>query len=171
MSREFKILLIILAVVVLLTFTAYKAVPILSAKQAFQQALNSYDKSIVENCERIYRLETGNFLSGQYTSSYSPGMEPSTGISSYPYGWNSLQAFWDSNTDYKPVGLTYLSQGTYIVFSSAEAGIMTVCEWLSNNNNVPALWFSTDVDALLPGSSIKYSDAIANITPSFTDET
>src|SRR5271157_3427062 len=115
MNKDFKILIIVLIFVVVIFFTVKKIIPMLDAKTAFQKALGFYDTPIVENCEKIYRLETNNFLSGQYTGSYSAGMEPASGVTAYPYGWTSLQSFWDSNPLYKPVGLlNYTESGTGI---------------------------------------------------------
>jgi|SRR5208282_1019601 len=170
MDKDFKILIIILVIVAVLTFSIYKGMPILSAQQAFQKALNDYDQGIVENAEKIFRLETNNFLSGQFTGSYSPGMEPAAGVTDYPYGWTSLQPFWDANPDYTPTGLdNFTENGTgiykpYICFPTVEAAIYTVCEKLRLNGNDPGAWFSTD-----PTLKANYVAKLNNITPYFSE--
>jgi hypothetical protein len=138
-------------------------------KQALKKALNDYDADIVANCERIFRLESGNFTSGQFLGTYSPGMEP-FGIN-YPYGWNSLQPFWDLYPEYKPVGLkTYTENGTgirkqFIQFPSVEAGVFSLCNWLVLFSNNPGRWFSTEITA-----QNSYNDKINKINATYTNE-
>ena len=172
MSKDFKILLLILIITIILTFTAYKVMPILDAKTAFQKALNDYSNDIVSNAEKIFRLETNNFLSAQFTGTYSPGMEPAgDNVNAiYPYGWTSLQSFWDANPNYKPIGLKiYTENGTgiqkpFIQFPSVEAAIYTVCEKLNLNGDIPAAWFSTD-----PTLQASYQAKLDGIDASFTN--
>lgn len=159
-----------IAIIILFLFLIYrKVMPILSMKQALKKALNSFDTSIVENCERIFRLESGNFTSGQFLGTYSPGMEPAS--PNFPYGWNSLKDFWLEHSEYKPVGLkTYTENGTgikkqFIQFPTIEAGVMTICQWLAIFGNNPGRWFSTEIDL-----QTSYNDKINGINATYTDE-
>ena len=164
--KKIYITLITFIIIIILT---YKGMPILSAKNAFKKALNLFDIDIVVNAEKIFRLETNNFLSNQFTGTFSPGMEPAAGVTIYPFGWKSLKPFWDANPNYRPTGLkNYTENGTGIVkpfikFPSVEAAVMTVCTKLEINGNNPGAWFSNDSNL-----QSDYETKLSNINPSFT---
>jgi len=167
-----KKLFIILLIVIILTFTVWKMKPILDIKAAFIKAKNDYELDVVVNAEKIFRLETNNFLSNQFTGTFSPGMEPAgDNVLTYPYGWTSLKSFWDNYPDYKPIGIkTYTENGTgikkpFIQFPSPEAAVYMLCEKLTLNGNNPGAWFSTD--AALQAS---YEQKLNGIDSSFTNE-
>lgn len=168
MNKTTKYSLILIGIILVLFLSYKKIMPILDAKTAFKKALEVYDYDIVVNCEKIFRLETNHFLSGQFTGTYSPGMEPAKGVTTYPYGWKSLQSFWDLYPEYKPIGLKiYTENGTgikkpFIQFPSVEAAIFTVCNKLVLNGNNPGAWFSNDANAQLA-----YEQKLSNINPSF----
>jgi hypothetical protein len=168
-DTQIKIICTIIVIVMLILVFFKKVKPMLDMKSSLKKALDAYDATIVENCERIFRLESGNFTSGQFLGTYSPGMEPASPI--YPYGWNSLKDFWDSNNPYKPIGIkTYTENGTgirkqFIQFPTVEAGVFTVCEWLTIFENNPGRWFSTDVIG-----QANYNIKINGINATYTDE-
>lgn len=58
--------------------------------QAFETAKQLNNSSILEmnDIERLFRLETGHFKSGQFADGFAAGMVASSSI--YPFGWNSL---------------------------------------------------------------------------------
>lgn len=169
MNKSTKYTLIIIGIMLFLFLTYKKVIPMLSASQALKKALLSYDTSIVENCEKIFRLETNNFLSGQFTGTFSPGMEPASGVTKFPYGWTSLKSFWVNNPTYSPIGLkTYTENGTgikkpFIQFPSVEAAIFTLCEKLYLNGNNPGAWFSND-----PAAQLTYEAKLDKINATFT---
>jgi hypothetical protein len=166
MNKSTKYALIIIGIIIVLFLTYKKVMPILDAKAAFKKALTVYDFDVVVNCEKIFRLETNNFLSGQFTGTYSPGMEPAT--LTYPYGWSSLKPFWDDYPEYKPIGLkNYTENGTginkpFIQFPTPEAAIFTVCNRLVLNGNNAGAWFSNDEIA-----QATYEAKLTNINASF----
>jgi hypothetical protein len=122
--------------------------PIFAFKLAIKMAVNKYSKAIAVNCEKIFRLESGNFKSGQFLGTFSPGMQNTT--ESYPFGWTSLKPFWDKYQGYKPTGLkVFTENGTgkqvsFIQFPNVEGAVMTVCEFLKIHDNNGARWFSLD---------------------------
>jgi len=111
-------------------------------KLTIKKALTIYVTPVVQNAEKMFRLESGNFTSGQFLRDYGAGME---GFSdSYPYAWTSLKPFWDANPDYMPTGLDLKGAPTnskgFIKFPSFEAAFMTLCYWLDNHNNDTLKW-------------------------------
>jgi hypothetical protein len=157
-------------IVILFAYALYiKIYPIIAMKKSLKKATEIFDLSIVQNCERIYRLESGNFTSSQFLGTYSAGMEPAA--PSYPFGWKSLQPFWDEHTSYKPTEIkSYRETATgitkqFIKFPTVEAGVMTLCYWLTLNNNNPGRWFSTDGQ-----NQTTYNEKISNIQPVYTNE-
>jgi hypothetical protein len=85
--------------------------------------------------EKIYRLETNHFKSGQFLQGYSAGMEKFN--DSFPYGWTSLKQFWINNPSFKPIGFTINTEGgtgikkTFLKFKTPEAAIKTLYYFLS----------------------------------------
>lgn len=138
-------------------------------KEAFEQLIKAYGRPIAESVERIYRLETANFRSGQFRNTYGAGMEATKKSGNkFPYGWKSLTALW-SDSDLKPVGTwsavensTTLAQSAgvkhYIKFPSLYAGLAAVAEIMKRRGNDPGKWFS------LSGSA-DYKKLADSITP------
>lgn len=168
-DKNIRIIATVLIVLIVGYGLFYKFSPMISMKQALKKALLDYDKSVVENCEKIYRLESNNFMSGQFLGTYSAGMEPAA--LNYPWGWNSMKPFWDLYPEYKPIGLkTYRENGTgiskqFIQFPSVEAGVFSMCNWLTLFNNNPGRWFSTDAT-----NQLVYNEKINKINATYTNE-
>jgi hypothetical protein len=161
--------------VLLLIYVSYhKIKPMLNARQALKKALDYYSREIVENCEKIYRLETNNFLSGQFSSSYSAGMNPAFNGKdwslTFPYGWNSLKDFWTNNPHWAPIGVkNFMENSTghvipFISFDGPEGGVMTLCEILKMRGNEPGSYFSTD-----SAKAAEYEQKLDSINPSWTE--
>jgi hypothetical protein len=166
-EKNVKILVTVLLISLLL-FAAYiKLSPIYYMKKAIKKALNYFDTDVVANCEKILRLESGNFTSGQFLGTYSAGMEPAS--PTYPYGWNSLKNYWDTHPEYKPIGIkSYTENGTgirkqFIQFSTVEAGVFTLCQWLTIFENNPGRWFSLNIS-----EQTSYNEKISKINATFT---
>jgi hypothetical protein len=170
MKRQTIIIIVIIAFVLIIGyFTFLKLRPMIAFKIAIQKASKFYSKEILSNVEKIYRLESANFTSGQFLGTWSPGMEKAKDV--YPYGWTSLRPYWDANPLVKPVGLkTFTENGTgikktFIKFPTLNAGVFTLCKWLQNNGNKPAKWFSTNT-----ASMANYQKKLDNINSSITNE-
>lgn len=170
MKKPLIIFSIILLIIILVYFGLKKLYPMMEIKLAIKKALKSYDKSIVENAERIYRKETRHFQSGQFLGTYSAGMEKFS--DTYPYGWLTLhKKFWSLSPLYKPTGLkTYTENNTgikktFIKFPNFEAGFMTLCAFLEINGNRAGRWYSTNPDSIL-----KYTAQLMTLEPKITNE-
>jgi hypothetical protein len=169
MKNISKILIAIAAGLIVLLIIL-KVKPILAFKLAAQRALKIYPRDVVENMERIFRLETAHFTSGQFKGTYSPGMEKF--YDKYPYGWNTIaKIIWNVAPKYKPIGLQTFTENrtgikkTFIKFPSVEASVMTVCAFLQYFNNNPGRWFSLDKN-----KQDKYNESINKINPEISNE-
>lgn len=160
---------IIISIVVLLTTVTIFKMHDIKFKLAARKLLKKYPRSIVENVERIYRLETNHFKSGQYKKTYSPGMEMHS--DNYPYGWTGSLKLWSKNPHYKPIGFVTMREGgtnipkTFLKFASLEAAMFTLADYLSRYNNNPGRWYSLNQSA-----QERYLRSINKITPHYTDE-
>lgn len=137
---------------------------------AVKKALTMYPRAIVENAERIFRLETNHFKSGQFLGTLSPGMEKFGNI--YPYGWNTVHTIiWKNSPQYAPIGFETFTENrtgikkTFLKFPNMTASLITVCAFLQYYNNVPGRWFSTNAN-----QQATYNKSIAGITPKITNE-
>jgi hypothetical protein len=161
------LVLLFIAVVYLILTKMFKTILI---KQSFQKAKSHYSDDIVRNAERIYRLETNHFKSGQFQGSGSAGMEKAA--DSFPYGWNSLKTFWNENLAYRPIGFKpYTESGTgktkyFLNFPTIEGGVMTVCEVLKLRGNNAGAWYSTDAT-----KQAQYNNSLKLINTPYTDAT
>jgi hypothetical protein len=64
-----------------------------------------YKYEVLAKLEQLYRLETGNFKSGQYKACGSPGMEIAGNVKKFPYGWKSVKTFYEK-FKIKPYGIS-----------------------------------------------------------------
>jgi hypothetical protein len=123
---------------------------------------DQFGKSIAKNTERIYRLETRNFTSGQYMAGRSAGMEATQ--DAFPYGWSSLKNMWMANPNLKPIGLDLWESDSggrpdvnFIVFPNLYAGAVALAQTLKNRGNKPGSWFSKD-----PQQQASYERVLSN---------
>lgn len=119
-----------------------------------------YGPDIAKNVERIYRLETSHFKSGQYLSTGSAGMIPTA--KTFPYGWGSLAELWKNTPESAPVGVVRYCAGgkiyPYLAFRNFY-GFVPVAEKLKRNNNNAGSWYSTD-----PAQQAVYSGMVKTIS-------
>lgn len=111
---------------------------------AFSIALANYPLAIVQNAEKIYKLETGNYTSTIWKKTKGAGAEASN--TQFPYGWSNFTTFW-SIPWLRPIGLYSVNGNNYIKFPTFTAGLLFVCKFLSLNGNNPGAWNSTDAIA------------------------
>lgn len=118
-------------------------------KTAFKQLSKVYSKEILQNVERIYRLETANFSSGGFLYTFGAGMEVGGGNRKFPYGWYSLQSFWEKNTHIAPITTFAMNENqtgkkkVFLVFPSLLAGMNTLAQLLTIRHNDAASWYAT----------------------------
>ena len=139
-------------------------------KAALKKVVAKYGLDIASNVEKIFRLETANFTSGQFKGTFSPGMEKAT--NTYPFGWTSLgNSVWKENPQYAPHDfLPFTENATgktkyFIKFPSLEASVMTIAQFLKNVNNNPGRWYSME-----PDLQEEYAAKLSNIKPSLLNE-
>lgn len=176
--KDFQLLGIVLIFIILGWILSKKSKVIPMKKpsdQEIKKVLNIitsvYGKSIAENVERIYRLETANFKSEQFLKSYSAGMMAFSDY--YPYGWTTLgKEYW--NKFNKPVGVVSVGEnpglsGTgggvkkFVKFASLDDAMLTLAYFLKTHNNNPGRWYSKN-----PEDQYTYNKTIENINPILT---
>lgn len=123
---------------------------------------DQFGKAIAQNAERIYRLETRNFNSGQYKAGRSAGMEATN--TQFPYGWGSLRNLWMANPKLKPIGIDSWEEDSggrqnidFIKFPNLYAGAVALAQVLKDRGNVPGSWFST-----IPEKQRSYERVLSN---------
>lgn len=113
-------------------------------KASIQSVKNRYGIETARWVERIYRLETRNFKSGQFIQTGSAGMEKHS--NSYPYGWTTPAILWDERPDFRPVGFIKMNEnGTgigkeFLIFPSVEAAMLSLGEYVKKYG--PGRWYS-----------------------------
>jgi hypothetical protein len=133
---------------------------------ALRKVKEMFGEKIAKNVEKIYRLETADFTSGQYQKTKGAGTEAQTEFRPplvapvpkvYPYGWN--RKLWDSKPEYKPTGTYAMNENIrvggmtvkgggivkhFIVFPSVEAGMMHLADYLNRYENDALRWYAGD---------------------------
>ncbi len=139
---------------------------------------------IAKQVEQIFRTETGNFTSSQFTECGSPGMQavknPDGSFHAAPYyGWGP-NSFWLTHLEYTPLGLDSMfenaglsndggiqqdttSKQGFIVMPSVEAA-MVFCAWVVKQRGRPGGWYSTDA-----GLQEKYELTLSSIATPLVD--
>lgn len=143
--------------------------------EAFRPVVATFPVPVPQGTEKIYRLETNHFRSGNYAVTFGAGMEAVPGQLTFPWGWPSLATFWEAHPEYCPTGIMHqtdnnsalsASRGVrpFLIFPSAEAGYMTVATFLEIHGSDPGRWFSLDVN-----SEKKYDEEIEGIVPHYVE--
>lgn len=153
-------------------------------QQEFKEALlyalkNGHTPDFMKGIEQLFRNETSHFKSSNFAVTRSAGMEvakTSSGfVPSLPYGWTSLEQWWEDNKDYCPSS-TYdqidngselsASRGMrrFIVFPTMIASVMTVCKVIENKGRFGA-WFNHN-----EADEIAYEQTLNSITPRLMNE-
>ena len=125
----------------------------LEIKAALEKVSSVYGLNHAKRLEQLYRNETSHFKSGNFKVTLSAGMEVGS-KTEYPYGWNSLKPFWDSNPQYAPIGTFSQAENTsalakkrgvrtFIQFGSIEASMMTVAELIKLRGGNFGRWFAS----------------------------
>jgi hypothetical protein len=171
------IIIILLALIILgiifrkrLVLLYYKSFQIVSDNEisnAFKNLSSIFSKEIMQNAEKIFKLETNYYSSDGFKKTFGAGMESFSGA--YPWGWTSMQSYWDSFNKYKPLGTVLLTENTtgkqvyYLSFKSFEAGLFAVCKILELRGNDAGAWKS------LTDENIKsdYRNRLTNIQNSY----
>jgi hypothetical protein len=124
-------------------------------EKSLKEIFTIYGEQTAKDVERIYRLETANFSSGQFINSLSAGMEvgrDKTGkpISTFPYGWGSLRKFWDEQPTNRPTGFLKMKENVtgkeklFIKFPSLFSAMFVLALTIKNRGGNAGAWHSTE---------------------------
>jgi hypothetical protein len=148
------------------------------AKQGLRAVYSAYGRDMATLIERIYRVETYHFRSGQYKNTGTGGME-AHGPGPY-YGYSPSDWF-KQRSDYRPTGLWSAHEGPglsslggnkqvkdrkkgFVVMPSVEAGMMFFVDYVQRYNGNYARWYSTE-----PGKQAIYRNTITHTTPTIVN--
>lgn len=141
-------------------------------RAAFALVVEKYGKAAARDVERLFRLETDNFKSGQWNACLSPGMGSAAPDRprSFPFGWGSLRQFADSFPAYG-LGPATMSTVTFtenvqpgapnpatipfVKFPAIVPSVHFVAFFLDKKGEGPGRWKSTD-----PAQQEKYRLAL-----------
>jgi len=132
-------------------------------KNTFEDLKNNYGQDFARQIERIFRLETAHFRSGQFKEGNSPGMVATK--STYPFGWRSLDEFALANSidGHKfGIGRTFVVDGKnfrYVTFPDFKTSADFVAWFIRNKRGgVPEKWNSLD-----PAAAARYKNKLNQI--------
>ena len=169
MKKMTYILVIIIVLFILYYFVFKKSEYEKEFAFVLKKVKNRYGENIAKNVEKMYRLETNHFKSGQFKGTYSPGMEKFG--NNYPYGWNTIaKIFWDIYPINQPVGFWSGKEGktgkqkTFLKFPSLQSAVFTLAEFLKHYGNNPGRWYSLNKD-----SQTRYNNSISKINTPIYD--
>lgn len=136
-------------------------------KSVLREIKQVYGDEMAKNVERIYRLETAHFTSGQFKKSGSPGMLKHS--DKFPYGWTTpYNNLWKDNPDYAPVGevsfMVNNKKYTYLVFPNFKSAAFTLASYL--DKYPPGRWYST-----VPSQQAEYVAKLNRINTPYSDFT
>jgi hypothetical protein len=136
-------------------------------QDAFRLIFNKYGREKAETVERLFRLETAHFKSGQFLHTLTPGMEIAKGKFTFPYGWSSLQEFANETGlkagDFSTYTMNENQTGkekTFIAFPNLAASVLFVAYLLNKRNWNAGSWYSTN-----PSSQQSYTQNLNKIVP------
>jgi len=114
--------------------------------------------------ERIYRIETAHFTSGQFLKTFSPGMEVAAGTrgQTFPFGWTSMKEFWEQmdlipGFHTMPENKTGIKK-TFLKFPNPYTAMRSLALYVRKYR--PERWYSTD-----PVKQMEYRNKLGQITP------
>lgn len=119
-----------------------------------------YGADIAKKVERIYRVETAHFTSGQYKKTFSPGMERHG--EGFPFGWSSMKDFWEKEGIIP--GFHTMTENktgkikTFLKLPDLASAMEGLAIYLQKYP--PGRWYSTK-----PESQAKYENTLATVRP------
>lgn len=142
-------------------------------KNAFAEVLKIYGPDLAKETEKIFRLETRHFKSGNFLKTLSPGMEATK--FQFPFGWTSLTKLW-SETNFAPLGTFAQTENdtaimkskgikNYIVFPDIESAVFSVAEILRKRGGKAGTWFAIERKA-----QETYQQYADKVKPKFVNE-
>lgn len=134
----------------------------------FQELKKNFGQDFARQIERLFRLETAHFTSGQFKEGNSPGMVANK--TTYPYGWSSLDEFARANSiDGRKFGIgrTFVVRGKnyrYVTFPDFKTSLKFVAWFIRNKRGgIPEKW-----NSLNDAKAAEYKAKLNQIIPRFT---
>ena len=127
---------------------------------AFERVISDFGVPVAENVERIYRLETADFTSGQFRKTNTAGMHAFN--ASFPFGW-SLAADGLTPNDFLPtIAMNENAGGSFqwVVFRNLGEAIHFLGYFLNKYGNNAGRWKSTE-----PDQQRAYIDRLSAVDP------
>lgn len=129
-------------------------------RAGLERVMLDFGVPVAENVERIYRLETDNFKSGQFRKTNTAGMHAFN--ASFPFGW-SLAADGLTPNDFLPtIAMEENAGGSFqwVVFRNLGEAVHFLGYFLNKYNNNAGRWKSTE-----PDQQRAYIDRLSGIAP------
>lgn len=111
-------------------------------RSQFDVIKNSYSDDVLRQVEKIYRLETSHFKSGQYKASLSAGMVYSIDNKILPWKLSGYDVVGFSKA-FEVGGKSY----RYVAFGSLSEGFRYLADYIVRHGGNGLRWFSTNEDA------------------------
>lgn len=136
----------------------------LAMKSGLSRVVLDYGMDVARNVERIYRLETANYTSGQFHATNTPGMHAFT--ASFPFGWSLAQDGLSASDFHPTISMDENAGGTFqwVVFKTLAQAVHYVGFFLNKYGNNPGRWKSTE-----PGPQASYRAAVAALPTPICD--
>ena len=140
---------------------------------AFDRLKARYGADFARKIERLFRLETAHFKSGQFKESLSAGMEGVDGKDRFPFGWSSLQSFVDAHpelgsaSDYFLVPMKDNHTGKermFVGFPNVESSVLFTGYVVDKRGGDPGSWHSTD-----PNRKAEYNRRLQSVRTDIVD--
>lgn len=126
---------------------------------------DSYGQAIARNVERIYRLETAHFSSGQFRRTNTAGMIAVNGRTEWPFGWPKRGT---DPTMFAPIVWMAENAGgapkPFIAFIRFEDAARYLAQFLKDHANNAGRWFST-----VPAQQTAYEQRLNGIDTPLAD--
>jgi hypothetical protein len=174
MKNNYLIVIVVIAIVGYFYFSKPRTKKRIDLKTEFQQNLQRikrlYPNVNPADIEKVYRLETAHFRSGQYKGTWAPGMEKFG--DKFPYGWNTINnQVWKKYPAAKPTGKFWTGteggtgiQKTFLVFPDLMAAMVTLAGFI-DYYGIPQAWYSKK-----PEARERYKKSLDKINARWTDE-
>lgn len=132
---------------------------------ALSQIKDEFGKDIAEKVEKIYRLETAHFKSGQFLRTFSPGMEKHK--NEFPFGWKTMEKYWrdlDFVPDFHsmPENVTGKMK-TFLKFPNVLIPMRGLAMYIKKYS--PERWYALD-----PNMQAEYRDKLSKIKAKIVDK-
>lgn len=139
---------------------------------AFQDCIDIYGAEMSRKVEKVFRLESAHFTSGQFRKTYSAGMTAVKDKPFFPFGWSSLATWVNLNPELAQPSDFYLvpmsdagNPVKFIGFPNLESSVLFTAYMIEKRGGNPATWHSTDL-----ARQQEYNRRLSSISTTTTDD-